>query len=248
MIISGKTDIGRRRKENQDTWRAGRKGNAFAWAVVCDGMGGQRAGRLASCTAISSVEQQFSYTDLVTAENPGILLQHIVEKANEEVFHRAVEGGADTFGMGTTIAAVVLRNRDAFYAHVGDSRVYLFRKNTLVQLTRDHSRVQEMVESGQITEQQARFHPERNRITRALGVHQQVQVDVGSIPVEPGDEFLLCSDGLSGPLSSQEIAEILAHYPIYQQARSLVEEANQQGGPDNITAVVMQIAQEEKDG
>ena len=87
MIISGKTDIGRRRKENQDTWRAGRKGNAFAWAVVCDGMGGQRAGRLASCTAISSVEQQFSHTDLVTAENPGILLQHIVEKANEEVFH-----------------------------------------------------------------------------------------------------------------------------------------------------------------
>lgn len=248
MIISGKTDIGKKRSENQDTWRAGRKGNQYAWAVVCDGMGGERAGFLASHLAVSNMEKQLAEIDFTYLENPEQILRNIVEQTNQQVFEYAVEGGEATLGMGTTIVAVLLKDKDAFYAHVGDSRVYLFRKNTLVQLTRDHSRVQEMVEAGEITEQQARTHPERNRITRALGVHQQVQVDIASIPVEPGDEILLCSDGLSGPIPAEEIAKILSEHSIYQQPTRLVEYANQQGGPDNITAVVMQIAQEEKNG
>ena len=246
MIISGKTDIGQIRQENQDTWRAGRKGNAFAWAAVCDGMGGQRAGRLASTTAIESIEHDFSQKDF--SNNPQDILYSIIKKSNTAVYQAAYAGGSATFGMGTTVVAAVLKEKHIFYAHVGDSRIYLFRHQTLVQLTRDHSRVQEMVEAGEITQQQARIHPDRNRITRALGVEAEVQVDVASIPVQIGDEILLCSDGLSNQLSDEMIVQVLSKYSIYEQPEALIQLANQNGGPDNITAVVMQITQEDING
>ena len=248
MIISGKTDIGKVRQENQDTWRAGRSGNEFAWAAVCDGMGGERAGKLASTKAMQSVERQFLKVKKEDLSNPLQLLREVVETANREVFDCAVQGGTATYGMGTTIVVALLMDKDVFYAHVGDSRIYLFHQKTLVQLTRDHSRVQEMLEAGDITEQQAKVHPDRNRITRALGVRSQVQVDVGSIPVQQGDEILLCSDGLTNPLSEDMIAKTLSNYSVYQQPKELVGYANREGGQDNITAVVMQVTQEAFNG
>lgn len=248
MIIAGKTDIGKVRQENQDTWRAGRSGNDFAWAVVCDGMGGERAGKLASTKAIQSVERQLSSLTKQQMGNPLALLRQVVENANKEVFDCAVQGGSATYGMGTTIVLALLMDKDIYYAHVGDSRIYLFHQRTLVQLTRDHSRVQEMLEAGDITEQQAKIHPDRNRITRALGVGAQVQVDVGTLPIQQGDEILLCSDGLTNPLNEDTIAKTLANYSVYQQPKELVSCANEEGGRDNITAVVMQVTQEAFNG
>ncbi len=248
MIIAGKTDIGQVRAENQDTWRAGRRADGTGWALVCDGMGGARAGGLASSIAAGSMEQRLSEEAPREADNGGAVLSEAVHQANQAVYQRAQEGGSATYGMGTTIAAVLVRGRDVFYAHVGDSRIYLCRASILVQLTRDHSRVQEMVEAGVITQQQAKVHPKRNQITRALGVGPQVQVDVGSIPVQPGDCLLLCSDGLSNQLSEQQLTRVLSDTEVYRRPAELVRLANQAGGPDNITAVVVQITEEETHG
>lgn len=248
MIIAGKTDIGQIRAENQDTWRAGRRADGTGWALVCDGMGGARAGGLASRTAAGSMEQQLWEAAPREAENGGAVLAEAVSQANLAVYQRAQEGGSSTYGMGTTIAAVLVRGRDVFYAHVGDSRIYLCRGGILVQLTRDHSRVQEMVEAGVITQQQAKVHPKRNQITRALGVGPQVQVDVGSIPVQPGDCLLLCSDGLSNQLTEQQLTGVLSDTEVHHRPAQLIQLANQAGGPDNITAVVVQITEEELNG
>ncbi len=155
--------------KNQDTWRAGRRADGTGWALVCDGMGGARAGGLASRTAAGSMEQQLWEAAPREAENGGAVLAEAVSQANLAVYQRAQEGGSSTYGMGTTIAAVLVRGRDVFYAHVGDSRIYLCRGGILVQLTRDHSRVQEMVEAGVITQQQAKVHPKRNQIHPGAG-------------------------------------------------------------------------------
>lgn len=248
MRFSGKTDIGCVRTENQDSWRAGLREDGTGWAVVCDGMGGANAGRLAGTLAAQSMEMQLAQPGEQEPQDGGSVLRQAVLQANSAVYRAALAGGKETFGMGTTLAAVLVRGRDAFYAHVGDSRIYLLRGGTLVQLTRDHSLVQQMVEAGKITAQQARSHPQRNRITRALGVEGRVEVDVGCIPVQPGDELLLCSDGLSNAVPHGELAKTLQNIPFYRQAQHLVRLALNAGGADNITAVLVQITQEVTNG
>lgn len=248
MMISGKTDIGRVRSENQDTWRAGCRQDGSLWAVVCDGMGGENAGRLASTTAVESMQEQLQEPDPLEEINAGQRLRETVKQSNRVVYQTACEGGSDTYRMGTTIVAVLVRGGDAYYVHVGDSRIYLCRDHALVQLTRDHSRVQDMLDDGRITAQQARYHPERNRLTRALGVEPRVKVDLGTIPVQPGDEILLCSDGLSNQVTSRQITSVLSETPFYSQANELVQLALATGGPDNITAVVLRVTEEEMNG
>ena len=152
--------------------------------------------------------------------------------------------------MGTTVVCAIVKSNAVQYAHVGDSRIYLFHKKALFQLTKDHSMVQELIEQGTITEEESYSHPQKNLITRALGVSQDVQPDCGEVALSDGDVLLLCSDGLSNYVTADEIVEVLEHVPFYEMADALVEKALQAGGLDNITVLLVGVEQpeEEKNG
>lgn len=242
MKIAAKTDIGNQRSENQDSYRAGRRADDAVWGVVCDGMGGARGGRMAA-TMAADVLQQVIESGIDTARTPQRmreLLVSAVEQANRSIYSKA-RGTPSLSGMGTTAVCVAVRGGLAQYIHVGDSRMYLFRNNRLTQLTRDHSIVQEMVEQGTLTEEEAQNHPRKNLITRALGVADGVTADLGEKEVSPRDILLLCSDGLSNFVGAQEMETVLTHTPFYEMPDALVQEALNNGGLDNITVLLIQI-------
>ena len=237
MKLVAKTDIGSQRSENQDSYRGGRRPDDAVWGAVCDGMGGARGGRLASTMAVDALQQAGR-----------ALLESAVEQANRSVYEKA-RGTPSLSGMGTTVVCALVRGGLAQYVHVGDSRIYLFRNNKLLQLTKDHSMVQEMVEQGALTEEEAQNHPRKNLITRALGVGRDVEADFGEKEVSPRDILLLCSDGLSNCVSVPQIEETLARTPFYEAADALVQKALEGGGLDNITVLLMQVeAVEENNG
>ena len=152
--------------------------------------------------------------------------------------------------MGTTVVCAIVKSNAVQYAHVGDSRIYLFHKKALFQLTKDHSMVQELIEQGTITEEESYSHPQKNLITRALGVAEEVTPDCGEVALSDGDILLLCTDGLSNYVTADEIVDVLEHVPFYQTADALVEKALQAGGLDNITVLLVGVEQpeEEKNG
>lgn len=224
------TDIGRVRPTNEDY------ALCFAPGVclVADGMGGHAAGEVASSLLAHTVQ---SY--LGTAERPwdeSVLLQS-VQAANT-----AIRAEASAFsgydGMGTTATIFSYADGQGIWAHVGDSRLYLFRNGILRQLTHDHSYVEGLVENGSITEEEARVHPQKNVLTRAVGVEEDVLVDTGRFDITRGDVVLLSTDGLTNMLPDAKIAEILAQSSS-DPSRVLVGAANEAGGRDNITAVVV---------
>ena len=250
MELSARTDIGNKRAENQDSYRAQARTDGKAWLAVCDGMGGARGGRLASGLAVASLEQPLcaGLPGVQTDKQARALLEQAVRGANEAVYEKALATPAAR-GMGTTVVCGVCRGGMLQYAHVGDSRIYLFRNNKLLQLTKDHSMVQEMVEQGALTEEEAQNHPRKNLITRALGVGRDVEADFGEKEVSPRDILLLCSDGLSNCVSVPQIEETLARTPFYEAADALVQKALEGGGLDNITVLLMQVeAVEENNG
>ena len=250
MELSARTDIGNKRAENQDSYRAQARTDGKAWLAVCDGMGGARGGRLASGLAVASLEQTLcaGLPGVQTDKQARALLEQAVRGANEAVYEKALATPAAR-GMGTTVVCGVCRGGMLQYAHVGDSRIYLFRNNKLLQLTKDHSMVQEMVEQGALTEEEAQNHPRKNLITRALGVGRDVEADFGEKEVSPRDILLLCSDGLSNCVSVPQIEETLARTPFYEAADALVQKALEGGGLDNITVLLMQVeAVEENNG
>ncbi len=206
--------------------------------VVCDGMGGHAAGREAAELAVSTI---FEVLDEVPAGvAPGEALRGAIDEANRRVYQmRSNEMG---FGRpGSTVFAILLHQRGTEVAHVGDSRAYLAHAGEIVRLTRDHSIVQELVDRGLLTARQAFHHPEANRITRALGMSANVEVDLRPRAVHhiAGDAFLLCSDGLCDQVEDDEILAILGEGPAAQAVGKLVDLANARGGHDNITAVVL---------
>ncbi len=144
-------------------------------------------------------------------------------------------------GMGTTVVLVLFAGQQAYVAHVGDSRLYLLRRGRFSQVTTDHSRVQELVDHGLITSDEARVHPERNVITRAVGTRMDVNVDLLTLPVEPGDRLLLCSDGLTTVCEDDEIADVVFRFPPCEAVERLIQMANAAGGYDNITAVIAEV-------
>ena len=171
-----------------------------------------------------------------------------IDLYDARVYEKA-RGTPSLSGMGTTVVCALVRGGLAQYVHVGDSRIYLFRNNKLLQLTKDHSMVQEMVEQGALTEEEAQNHPRKNLITRALGVGRDVEADFGEKEVSPRDILLLCSDGLSNCVSVPQIEETLARTPFYEAADALVQKALEGGGLDNITVLLMQVeAVEENNG
>lgn len=242
MRLVAKTDIGSQRSENQDSYRAGRSPDDTVWGAVCDGMGGASGGRLASGLACAVLERvvEAGVARVRGAADARALLSGAIEQANRIVYEKACETPALT-GMGTTAVCVLVRDGVAWYAHVGDSRLYLFRNNKLQQLTRDHSMVQELVEKGTLTEEEAENHPRKNLITRALGVGRSVEADFGEKEVSPDDILLLCSDGLSNCAAVRQIEDILARTPFFGTADALVKQALAGGGSDNITVLLIQV-------
>jgi protein phosphatase len=241
MLVSAKTDIGMKRSTNQDSYSYGQFENGtITWAVVCDGMGGMAAGNVASITAVeviaSSLEQNLSPKS--SASFVKNLLKSSIESANAKIFSMAEEN-EDMRGMGTTVVAVVIIKGVAYFAHAGDSRAYYFSNNQLSQITIDHSVVQTLLESGQLTEDEAKNHPNKNIITRALGVASYIDVDFETIDVLEGDTVLLCTDGLTNCIDDELIKLALTDNDFSSLAERLVDLANQNGGNDNITVVAV---------
>ena len=235
----GATDAGKVRANNEDALLVG-EGRDETLFVVADGIGGFEAGEVASRIAV----------DVLKELEPGASFEAAIREANRRIL-AAGRGDERLSGMGTTIVALRFggtRERPvAEIAHVGDSRAYLLRGGELRPVTEDHSLVAELVRSGDLTRDQAAEHPQKNLITRALGADEEVEVDTAVVPVEAGDRFLLCSDGLSDMIPETRIGEILADAPgdPEKPARRLVSAALDAGGADNVTVIVVDVKQEE---
>ncbi|TCL62101.1 protein phosphatase [Hydrogenispora ethanolica] len=232
MRIGSKTDKGRIREQNEDSF--GYRDNLF---VVADGMGGHEAGEIASGIAVETILK----TDL--SRDIPLAIQQAVVRANEAILQETDLQPAYQ-GMGTTVTILVLDGEQAYLAHVGDSRIYRLSGGTgqLEQLTEDHSLVAELVKNGGLTAEEAQTHPQRNILTRALGTKGLPEVEVRLIPAGRGDKFLLCSDGLSGMVRENELQQFLSLAESPQEiVERLIDAANQQGGNDNITAILIEI-------
>ena len=212
------------------------KGRLYA---VADGMGGHAAGEVASQQAIFTLFREYYASPCA-----GIIkrMAEAIEAANVEVHAQASSDRAKT-GMGTTLVAAVLKGDDLYVANVGDSRAYLVREQSIEQITKDHSWVNEQVQAGIITEQEAREHLYRNIITRSLGTKPDVDIDFFQRKVHPGDVLLLCCDGLSNEVENNEITHLVSATDPQEAAQKLIDLANQRGGPDNITAIVVKIGE-----
>ncbi len=237
------SDIGLRRSNNQDSMASVVEGDAPRTDrgdlfIVADGMGAHAAGELASRMAAETVAH--AYYKIPDLDPPDALRQALLE-ANTRIHDRG-QANPDFHGMGTTASTLALSNGAAWIGHVGDSRVYRLRGGQFDQLTFDHSLVWEMTAAGQLSKDSVSSFIPRNIITRSLGPNAQVQVDVeGPVPLEVGDTFLLCSDGLSGQVSDREMGAILMTMNPQESVRTLVDLANLRGGPDNVTVIVVRV-------
>lgn len=239
MKSFSKTDVGVKRTMNQDSLfccdsPVGSFRNLY---IVADGMGGHRAGDYASRLCIDSMVSMVKGSD---SKTPVTIFEEAVAYANQTVYH-AAQKKQEYEGMGTTMVACTLQGDTLYVANIGDSRLYLLQKG-IQQITTDHSLVEEMVKIGNITESEARVHPQKNIITRALGIDEEVQADYFEVRVQPSDIVLLCSDGLTNMVEDDEIEYIIHHSESLEEAgNALIEKANANGGSDNITAVLVQI-------
>ena len=238
------TDVGRHREGNEDNMFSGT--TVFA---VADGMGGHVAGEVASETALRPIAKLDGQT-FDEARDATEALRQAIEAANRNVVGQA-QADPQLAGMGTTLTAVMVRDGQLHIAHVGDSRAYLLRDGeTINQLTTDHTLVEQLVQDGRLSRDEVATHPQRSVITRAIGVDAEVEVDtLAPLVLQPGDQVLLCSDGLSGPVSDPQISDLLRDEPDGNAAvEQLIQAANDAGGPDNITVVLLRVEGDEGDG
>ena len=241
--IGARTDLGRIRENNEDKFEfyipededtLALKGSLYA---VADGMGGHSAGQIASELALkTSIRAYYADSSPIVEES----LRQAFQQANALIFD-AARAVAERAGMGTTMTALAVRGQEAFVAHVGDSRCYLFRNGDLRQLTEDHSWVNEQVKRGGLTVEEAEASPFRNVITRSLGNAPNVEVDVFAEEIKAGDVFLLCSDGLTGEVSDDEIRRVLSNSAPSPAAWELVDLALEHGGRDNVTVLIVAV-------
>ncbi len=241
MRITAKTDIGKTRSSNQDSYSAGELAGGVAWAVVCDGMGGAAGGNVASSTSVKMISHTINecFRDGMKSSSVYNMLEAAIAGANACLYEKAMNDESLN-GMGTTCVAAIMADGKVYVAHVGDSRAYLISQNgTMRQLTRDHSIVQDLVESGTITVDEAKSFPGKNIITRAIGVDSRVAVDFIEDSYEQNDVLLLCTDGLTNYVSDEEIVKITTDSGCFEYAEKLVDLANENGGGDNITVVTI---------
>ncbi len=241
MRIVARTDPGVVRSSNQDSYAAGEFRNGVAWAVVCDGMGGSVGGNIASSTAVRSISERVTtgYRENMSFSSIRNLLMTAITNSNFEIYDMA-SGNPELTGMGTTIVAAIMDHDNIYIAHAGDSRAYLITQSSITQITRDHSVVQKMVENGEITEEEAAHHPNKNLITRALGVDENIRVDFNEVPLTERSMLLLCTDGLTNYVTDSEIHETIMAGRNTDFAETLVDLANKHGGGDNITVVAVE--------
>jgi protein phosphatase len=243
MTYFGITDKGSVRAVNQDAFRAEDVPERGAAALVlCDGMGGERAGEVASETAAGAFAEyaleRFSDDVPPLADDTA---REAAAWANLRVYDRAMRDDACR-GMGTTLVAAVITAEDCVIVNGGDSRCYWMAEGQLQQVTKDHSLVQEMVDAGLIDREQARTHPRRNVITRAVGMERRVPCDIFRIDLRPGDTLLLCSDGLSNMVTDRELAGVLSHETELKDAgEKLLSMALERGAPDNVTVLLARL-------
>lgn len=251
------SDVGLKRESNEDSFKANATEGLF---VVADGMGGHAAGEIASRIAVETVNEfieltsrdkditwPFEFDENITME--GNRLKTAIRLANRKVIS-AIQKREDLRGMGTTIVSLWVANRRAYVGHVGDSRAYLVRESQLSQLTNDHSWVNEQQKKGTLSREQARTHPFRNVVTRALGGKEKVEVDLMELETRAGDLFLLCSDGLSSLVDDRSILETLSsgREDLEDACRRLVGQANSHGGDDNCTVIVVECHDDDNGG
>ncbi len=244
------SDVGRVRPLNEDyhrVWQFPLPDGELTLLAVADGMGGAAAGEVASKLAMEVLDESFSrYVDEIRLGNPVVGIDKLTEKAmrlaNRRVYAAAIKNQGRR-GMGTTLTCVAVMRRRAFVGHVGDSRAYMIRGNKIYQLTKDHSWVEEQLEKGLMSEDEAEQHEWRNLITRALGTRPQVAPDVIEVGVEPGDVFVISTDGLHGLVKPEEIlSEVRRTANRQLSVEYLISLANDRGGPDNITLVIAEVA------
>jgi len=241
---AGITNVGRKRQNNEDNYLVNDRLGLY---VVCDGMGGHAGGEYASQVAVTTIEEVLAnirdenvakgeIDDQITQEK----LKYAVRLAGKRIYDLA-QAEPEFRGMGTTAVILVFLNGMAYMAHVGDSRGYLIRGGEITQRTEDHSWVNEQIKAGLITAEAAKHHRFRNIITRSLGFQEEVEIDTQVLRAEPGDIYLLCSDGLSNLVTEDELREMLVEKSFQQTARDLIDLANDRGGDDNITLVLARV-------
>lgn len=241
MKVYGQTHIGLVRENNQDALEFGSLNDSTQYAVVCDGMGGANGGNIASKIAVEVIGSRIrdGFRDQPNLGSAEHLLTSAMVTANVGVYDRA-QREPELGGMGTTVVVVITCGHTAYISHVGDSRLYLYRGGALSQITRDHSVVQELIESGQITEVEARSHPRKNYITRAIGVVSEEYGEYDELELLSGDRLLLCTDGLTNAVPSDGIANLL-DLSIEDATQALIDAALDGGGMDNVTVALMDI-------
>lgn len=235
-----KTDKGLVRQHNEDSGGIFRNSSGDLLAIVADGMGGHNAGDVASEMTIKELQKEWQQTEMIsTPDKAEEWLKTAIVKVNEKILSHSREN-IECSGMGTTIVAAVCTSRFCTIANIGDSRCYILNENGFQKLTEDHSLVNELVRTGQITKEDAEHHPRKNVLTKALGTEEEVAADVLSITFEDDDYLLLCSDGLSNKVSEAKMEEVIkGELPLAEKAQTLIDLANQEGGEDNITIVIL---------
>lgn len=246
ITSSGVSDVGLKRGHNEDNFLINEELHLF---VVADGMGGHVGGEYASAIAVNTVEEIVTSMELhddfpqqgddpveITREK----IRYAIRLAGRRIYEKAEEE-PEFHGMGTTCVSLLLDAGNAFIAHVGDSRIYMMREGRVEQVTEDHSLVNEKVKAGLITKEEAKSHKMRNVITRSLGYQEEVEVDVEVRALLRGDQFLLCSDGLSGLVEDPEMGTLMRDFGPQEAARRLVELACERGGDDNITVIIARV-------
>lgn len=244
MEISILTDVGQRRTNNQDYANQYKNKARKSMVFLADGMGGHRAGNIASEMAVTDLGAAWVATEISTINEVREWFAEYLEKENQQI-HR-IGQDEEHKGMGTTLEAVAVIDDQVLFAHVGDSRIGLVRNGEYHQLTSDHSLVNALLKAGQITEEEAAHHPQRNIITQSIGQKDELQPDFGMVTVEAGDFIVINSDGLTNMISGDEIRDIVvSDLSVEEKAKTLVRFANNAGGLDNITVVLIHFAEED---
>ncbi|WP_432354923.1 Stp1/IreP family PP2C-type Ser/Thr phosphatase [Sporosarcina sp. A2] len=242
MHFSVRTDIGKKRTFNEDQAAVFVLENGYVLAVIADGMGGHRSGDVASAMAVRLMGEQFNELGTTipqSAETWTAWLNSIVREVNQLIFEKA-QSSSEHEGMGTTLEVAVIAEGNCYIAHVGDSRVYSVKADTITQLTKDHSYVNALLASGEITEEEAEVHPQRNWIMRAVGSEKDIEPEFYHVALNKGDYLLLCTDGLSNKVDSEKMRELItADGSLDKKVNQLIDLANERGGEDNITAVLL---------
>ena len=237
MQVWGVTHRGAVRQQNQDAFSIRTLDDGRIIALVCDGMGGARAGNVASSMAVELFMEQFLKEGGASGDEER--MERAADLANRQVFQRSTQE-ADCAGMGTTLVAALAGGQEAVILNEGDSRAYHVNEDGIVLITRDHSLVEDLVERGELTRDQARCHPHKNLITRALGAEPVLMADCFRQPLSPGDYLLLCSDGLSNVVDEQEMLyEVIHGGEAETCCQRLLEVAVDRGAPDNVTVVLI---------